>query len=80
MTTAPAKPWSVVAAQLAAELRRGQCRMPEPCPRCLALADFDLAVAEKAIVQKPRGPELKCTHDFGREMGRCMGCGELVDG
>lgn len=42
-----------------------------------ALKEYELAVAESEIVQKP-GVKPYCSHAFARENGRCVGCGELV--
>lgn len=44
----------------------------------LALAKYDVAVAETAIVQKA-GVKPHCAHESYQKIdGRCVGCGELV--
>jgi hypothetical protein len=64
-----------IADELANELRRLPCRYTDPaeCPKCVALAKLD---AFKQIVQVPGGPQ--CSHEYAREEGRCLGCGEVV--
>lgn len=75
--------WHPIADGLANALRRTEpylSLLPKSAAAQIraALDAYDLAVADEAIVQRPHKP-MACTHEFGREMGRCMGCGELVE-
>jgi hypothetical protein len=42
-----------------------------------AIKQYEMAVARAEIVQQP-GVKPYCSHQYARENGKCLGCGELV--
>lgn len=73
-----------MSAQLAHALERyGRCECKSTkawpwkqdyvCGRCRVLDEYALAKAQAEIVQRPR-----CSHEYAREAGKCVGCGAVL--